>query len=145
VPARRTSFAPLFAAFAAAFATALTTAACTQTESLAAGRTLQVALTEYRLRPDSVSSTSGALMIVAHNYGRLTHNLTISDGAGTVAGTKPIPPGGSATVCSSSSGPGAARSESVCSVTLAPGTYTMASTILSDEALGIYGTLKVAK
>ena len=88
-----------------------------------------MSLSEYRLRPNSVATSSGTLTIVAHNYGLLTHNLAITQGATTFGATKPIAPGGSATL----------------TVTLPPGTYTLKSTILSDDALGENGTLTVSR
>jgi hypothetical protein len=62
-----------------------------------------------------------------HNYGRLTHNLVVSANGQLVDGTKPIAPGQSAEL----------------DLSLAAGTYSMASTIQSDQALGESGTLTV--
>jgi hypothetical protein len=87
-----------------------------------------MAVTEYRLNPQSVQAQNGVLSIVVHNYGRLTHNLVVSQGGQNIAGTKPIPPG----------------QTSELDLDLAPGTYQMSSTILSDQDLGAYGTLKVS-
>ena len=102
-------------------------AGCGRAVTVGAGRTLRVAVTEYRVRPDDVTSPAGSLTIVAHNYGRLTHNLAVTQGSTTIGHTPPIPPGGSATL----------------TVTVARGTYTVTSTMLSDQALGTYGTLHV--
>lgn len=97
-------------------------------EHLSGGdRTLSVALTDYRLLPQDVRVSSGPLTILVHNYGRLTHNLAVSLDGGSSVTTPPIWPGQSAEL----------------TVTLEPGTYQLASTILSDQALGEYGTLKV--
>lgn len=87
-----------------------------------------MALTEYRLNPQSIDASGGVLAIVVHNYGRLTHDLVVSLNGQNIAGTKPIPPGQTAEL----------------DLDLAPGTYQMASTILSDQDLGAYGTLKVS-
>lgn len=100
---------------------------CSDTQSLRPGRTLQVALTEYRLVPQSVRVSAGELTIVAHNYGRLTHNLVVTRGTETTGETKPIPPGHSAELA----------------LAVSPGKYLMASTMLADQALGEYGTLIV--
>jgi len=88
-----------------------------------------MALSEYRLNPQSVRASAGIVSIIVHNYGRLTHNLVVSEGGQTVAGTQPIPPGDSSEL----------------DLDLAPGTYLMASTIQSDQTLGAYGTLSVTQ
>jgi hypothetical protein len=104
-------------------------AGCGKTTRVAAGGTLQVALTEYHVAPQSVSAASGALTIDVHNYGRLSHDLVISSGGIPLASTKPIAPGQTAELLT----------------TLSPGRYLMSSTILSDQALGAYGTLTVRR
>jgi hypothetical protein len=111
----------------AAVALALLAGGCSHTERIGVDRTLRVALSEYRVNPQSVRASAGTLTIFVQNYGRLTHNLVISLGGQSAGSTKPIPPGQSAALV----------------LTLTPGTYLMASTILSDEALGEYGTLTV--
>lgn len=93
----------------------------------AVDRTFQVALTEYHVTPQSVRAPSGTLTIFVHNYGRLSHNLVISHDGTSEASTQPIPPGQTSELIAN----------------LPPGRYTMASTILSDQALGTYGTLVV--
>jgi hypothetical protein len=100
---------------------------CAQVQRVGASRTVDIALSEYRLRPDSIRVSSGYLDIHVRNFGRLTHNLVISANGQTAGATGPIWPGHSAEL----------------TLSLAPGTYSMASTMLSDEALGAYGTLKV--
>ena len=79
------------------------------------------------MNPQSVSVSSGVLMMLVHNYGRLTHNLVVSENGTSIASTHGIPPGGEAEL----------------DLSLAPGSYLMTSTILSDEALGEYGTISV--
>jgi Cupredoxin-like domain len=111
----------------ASLAIVLAVSGCSHTRASGANRTVQMALTEYRLNPGSVRAGEGVLAIVVHNYGRLTHNLVVSSDGQSVAGTKPIPPGQTAEL----------------DLDLAPGTYQLASTILSDEALGAYGTLMI--
>jgi hypothetical protein len=103
-------------------------AGCGHTLRVGSDRTLQLGVTEYRLAPDSVRARPGVLTIIVHNYGRLTHNLVVSSNGQSVAATPPISPGGSVEL----------------PLDLAPGSYRMASTILSDEALGAYGTLIVS-
>ena len=56
---------------------AMIAAGCGTTNVIPSGHQLTVALTEYRLRPQRVEVTAGSLTIVAHNYGRLTHNVVI--------------------------------------------------------------------
>jgi hypothetical protein len=102
-------------------------AGCGASTRVTADGTLQVALTEYRVRPQNVSAPAGALTIVVHNYGRLSHDLVISLNGHPEFSTKPIAPGQSAELYT----------------TLSPGTYLMDSTILADQALGAYGTLTV--
>jgi hypothetical protein len=62
-----------------------------------------------------------------HNYGRLTHDLVITRDGQQTAATEPLAPGQTADLVT----------------TLSPGQYLMSSTILSDQALGAYGTLRV--
>jgi hypothetical protein len=109
-----------------AVATASVIAGCGGSRHISGGP-LRLALTEYRLHPQNISVSSGTLTILIRNYGRLTHNVVVSESGQSVAATKPIPPGQSAEL----------------DLSLAPGRYLMTSTILSDEALGQYGTLTV--
>jgi hypothetical protein len=106
---------------------AILAAGCGHTQVVGDSRTLQVGITEYRIVPDSAKVKEGTLTIVVHNYGILTHNLEITQGSQTEGTTIPIWPGGSADL----------------TVALLPGKYQMLSTLLSDQALGIYGTLTV--
>ena len=103
-------------------------AGCSHTRAVGADRTLRVALTEYRLNPQSAHVGAGVITILVHNYGRLTHNLVVSENGQTIGSTKPVAPGQSAEI----------------DLNLAPGSYLMTSTILSDQALGEYGTLTVS-
>jgi hypothetical protein len=102
-------------------------AGCGSTTAVRANGTLQVAVTEYRVTPQDVAARSGPLTIVVHNDGRLSHNLVISNGGIVEAETVPIAPGQWAEI----------------QATLPPGRYLMASAVLSDQALGAYGTLDV--
>jgi len=115
---------------AAALAVAATaSAACGRTTAVGGDRTLRVAVTEYRLIPQHARVSAGLLIIVLHNYGRLTHNLAVSSGGTMVASTDPVAPGGSYEL----------------NLDLAPGRYTLASTLLSDQVLGAYGSLTVTR
>jgi hypothetical protein len=106
---------------------AATVSGCGQQTVVGANRTLRLALTEYRVVPQTVRARPGLLAIVVRNEGRLTHNLTLSRGTTVLAQTVPLSPG--------------ARAELV--LTLTPGRYLIASTLLSDQTLGEYGTLTV--
>jgi hypothetical protein len=114
---------------AAALVLTLLAAGCGSTARVGSDRVFQVALTEYHVAPQSVSVLMGTVSIYVHNYGRLSHNLVISTGGRPLASTEPIPPGQTTELITS----------------LGPGKYLMSSTILSDEALGAYGTLKVRR
>ncbi len=102
---------------------------CSRTLVVSSDRTLNLALSEYRINPQDVRVSTGELIIYVHNYGRLTHNLVITHDGQTTDATKPLPPGQSAALA----------------VDLSPGKYSMASTILSDQTLGVYGTLTVGR
>jgi hypothetical protein len=121
----RTSRPPLLLLAIAALV--LTTTGCGRTTSVGNGHTLQVALNEYRVTPQDVRAPTGLLTIFVHNYGRLTHDLVISLNGQTEAETTPIAPG---------------QTEEL-DAALGPGHYLMASSIVSDQALGAYGTLIV--
>jgi hypothetical protein len=105
----------------------LAVTACGHTTTVGTGHTLQIALNEYRVTPQDIRAQTGLLTIYVHNYGRLTHNLVISLDGRTEAATKPIAPG---------------QTEEL-DAALGPGHYLMASSIVSDQALGAYGTLVV--
>ncbi len=102
-------------------------AGCGHTRQVGNDRSVRIALTEYRVNPQDVSVDTGTLTMLIHNYGRLTHNLVVSEDGTSIASTHGIPPGGEAEL----------------DLSLAPGKYTMTSTILSDQALGQYGTITV--
>jgi hypothetical protein len=100
---------------------------CGHAHQVGIDRSVRIALTEYRLNPQNVSVSTGTLMMSIHNYGRLTHNLVVSENGTMIASTHGIPPGGVAEL----------------DLSLAPGRYLMTSSISADEALGEYGTLTV--
>jgi plastocyanin len=101
--------------------------ACGRSVHIGASRTLDVAVTEYRLNPSQARVPAGTLTINVHNYGLLSHNLVVSQGGRLDGATAAIPPGQSAQLL----------------LDLSAGTYTMSSTILSGGALGQTGTLHV--
>ncbi len=88
-----------------------------------------MALTEYHVAPEAVQARPGTVTIFVHNFGRLSHNLVIFYNGLAQASTQPIPPGETTELIA----------------TLAPGKYQMTSTVLSDQALGTYGTLDVTR
>jgi hypothetical protein len=100
---------------------------CSHSQRAGADRVVPIALSEYRLNPKNVSVSAGLVTIYVRNYGRLTHDLVISGIGQASFSTKPLWPGQSASL----------------TLDLAPGTYSMASTMLSDQDLGESGTLKV--
>jgi hypothetical protein len=106
---------------------ALAVAGCGHVAHVGSGGSLQIALNEYRVTPQAVQTSAGTLTLVVHNYGRLTHDLVITRDGRQAAATEPLAPGQTTDLVTS----------------LTPGQYLMSSTILSDQALGAYGTLKV--
>ncbi len=118
--------APLLALLVALFAVL---SGCGSTHQIGASRTLDVGVSEYKLTPASARVSQGVVTLVVHNYGILTHNLQVSAGSQVTAATKPIWPGQTA----------------VLALNLAPGKYEMTSSLLSDQALGVYGTLTVTQ
>ncbi len=100
---------------------------CGRTARVGAGRVVGVALTEYRMNPERLEVSAGRLTFLVHNYGRLTHDLAVSHNGKPLGSTQPIAPGHGARL----------------TVTLGRGNYLMDSTILSDQDLGIYGSLIV--
>ncbi len=108
---------------------ALGAAGCGAIKTVGSSHTLSIALSEYRITPQDVHATVGMTAIYVHNYGRLTHNLVLTLDGHTWAATKPIPPGEGTEL----------------DAALIAGKYQMASSILSDQALGAYGTLDVGQ
>jgi plastocyanin len=104
-----------------------TLAGCGQTRVVGVDRNLHVAISEYRLNPDSARVSAGVVTIVVRNYGRLAHNLVVAEGSQTTGSIKPLFPGQATTL----------------SLNLAPGSYSMYSSMRGDQVLGTYGTLTV--
>lgn len=97
---------------------------------------LRVTLDEYAITPKKVTVPAGELRIVARNVGRLNHNLRVelprenpSTPERAIGGTPTAKPGTTVTG----------------TVTLAPGTYRMASTISNQDDLGMWGELTVTE
>lgn len=102
-------------------------AGCGHVVTVGNSRHLVVALTEYRVTPETVRAYSGTLTITVHNVGTRVHNLAISTAKTNEGITPDLPPGTSTTM----------------TVDLAPGKYMMRSTIIDDQSLGLWGTLDV--
>jgi hypothetical protein len=115
--------------FALLLAAALLVTACGHTEVVGSDRTVEIQLSEYRLQPQNIRVSRGLLTIIVHNHGLLDHNLSLFQNGQTVDSINPIGPG----------------ETSQMTLILSPGTYSMASTVLSDQSLGAYGTLTVTK
>jgi len=101
---------------------------CGHTAAVGPQRVLRVVLTEYRMNPGRVRVSAGPLTIVVRNLGRLNHNFAVLHDEQIQAETKPLATG--------------QRTELI--IYLTPGTYVMGSTLFSDRALGLYGTLIVS-
>ena len=103
--------------------------ACGRTVTAGTGQTVRVALTEYRVIPQSIRFRAGQLTLRVENDGRLAHSLAVSRRGSIVGQTPPLLPGASADLV----------------LSLPPGSYLMSSTLFSDQALGEYGTLTVIR
>jgi hypothetical protein len=103
-------------------------AGCGHTVAVGPQRLLRVVLTEYRMNPGRVRVSAGPLTIVVRNLGRMNHNFAVLHNEQIQAETKPLSTG--------------QRTELI--IYLTPGTYVMGSTLFSDRALGLYGTLVVS-
>jgi hypothetical protein len=104
-------------------------AGCGGATSAGASRSVRIALTEYRVVPQSIRSRAGELTLRVENDGRLTHTLAITSHGNILGQTGPLPPG----------------ARTILVITLDPGRYLMTSTLLSDQDLGAYGTLTVVR
>jgi uncharacterized cupredoxin-like copper-binding protein len=97
---------------------------------------LKVDLDEYTLRPENIEVPAGTVHLIAHNSGRLTHNLAIEsfdrepgEEATSYGRTDTLQPGQT----------GREREP----ITLKPGKYRLVCTIGNHDDLGQYGELKV--
>ena len=117
---------------------ALTLAGCGGGPSYTRDRdgVLKIDLDEYTLRPENVEVPAGTIHLVAHNSGRLTHNLAIED-VERESGEEPTVYGRTDTLQ-----PGQTGRERE-PITLKPGKYRLVCTIGNHDDLGQYGELKV--
>jgi len=101
----------------------------------ASGHTVILRLDEYRILPQRVTVPPGRIRIVAHNDGRLTHNV------GVVQFDRPL---GEDEEKQYGRTPTAHPGETVrTTVNLKPGKYRLVCTIANHDNLGQYGELKV--
>jgi hypothetical protein len=114
---------------AASLGSGTTLAACGHTTKVGSNRIVRVAVTEYRVVPQSIQAPAGRLTLVVENDGRLAHTLAISRHGNVLGQTMPLQPGATAPL----------------TIDLRPGSYLMTSTLFSDQALGLYGTLTVVR
>ena len=89
---------------------------------------LNVSVNEWRVTPEQADAPAGSLVIVVHNSGRLAHNLLLSRDGVRVSSTPPIMPGQDADLAA----------------TVQKGSYELLSSMVDDEATGVYGTLNVS-
>lgn len=102
---------------------------CTRDENVTVkGRTVHVALREYRLDPLVINAHHGRLTIVVRNDGRFPHNLAVAK--------KNI-------VYARSTSVGAGQTAVISRLQLDPGTYRLFSSQSDDDARGLYGFLVV--
>jgi iron uptake system EfeUOB component EfeO/EfeM len=95
-----------------------------------AHKPIELAVFEYHLRPDTVTTSAGTQTFVVRNDGILVHNFVILKGKKVVNLHPPaIFPGQSTTV----------------SLPLRPGTYTLESNIQSDQEFGARAKLIVRR
>jgi uncharacterized cupredoxin-like copper-binding protein len=99
-------------------------------------RRVEVRLDEYRVLPEHIQVRAGRVTLVAHNTGRLTHNLGVVQFKRPLGieqekqygkPTKTLFPGQSA----------------LTTVELKPGKYSLVCTIANHDNLGQYAELKV--
>jgi hypothetical protein len=88
---------------------------------------LNVSVNEWRVTPETAHAGPGPLLIVVHNSGRLAHNLVLTRDGVRVTSTPPIMPGQSSDL----------------ETTVQKGNYQLLSSMVDDEATGVYGTLDV--
>jgi hypothetical protein len=116
------------AVLAAALLSTIAAAGCGGAGRAVRHRTVTIRLTEYRLLPQSITAPPGELTLIVRNMGHRTHNLVLTLDGNDIAATKPLWPGEHAKL----------------KVSLPPGSYQLASTVLNDDSLGEYGTLQVS-
>jgi hypothetical protein len=100
---------------------------CGASHRVSGGGALNVSVNEWRVTPENADAPPGALLIVVHNAGRLAHNFVLSRDGVRVSFTPPIMPGQNADL----------------ETTVQKGSYQLLSSLVDDQATGVYGTLKV--
>jgi uncharacterized cupredoxin-like copper-binding protein len=106
------------------------------TYTRAADRRVEVRLAEYTVTPEHIQVRAGRITIVAHNVGRLTHNLAVVQFKRPKSGEVQKSYGKPARTLF----PG--QSDSI-TVDLKAGKYRLVCTIANHDNLGQYGELKV--
>jgi plastocyanin len=99
-------------------------------------RRVEVRLDEYSITPERVQVTAGRVTLIAHNTGRLTHNLAVVQFKRPKSGEQEKMYGKPTQTLF----PGQTRSTTV---ELKPGKYRLVCTIANHDNLGQYGELKV--
>ncbi len=99
-------------------------------------RRVEVRLDEYSITPERVQVTAGRVTLIAHNSGRLTHNLAVVQFKRPKSGEQEKTYGKPTQTLF----PGQTRSTTV---ELEPGKYRLVCTIANHDNLGQYGELKV--
>jgi uncharacterized cupredoxin-like copper-binding protein len=101
-------------------------------------RHVEVRLDEYRVLPEHIQVTAGAITFVARNTGRLTHNLVVVQFSRPLGDedekhyglpTKTLFPGQTAST----------------TINLKPGKYRLICSIANHDNLGQYAELKVVR
>jgi Cupredoxin-like domain len=111
----------------AALAVAGLLTGCSSAQHAPARGAVNVSVNEWRLTPDNTEARPGSLLIVVHNSGRLAHNLVLSRDGIRISYTQPIMPGQNADL----------------EATVQKGSYQLLSSMVDDQATGVYGTLNV--
>ncbi len=113
---------------ALAASTAIALAGCGKPAAVVHGHSFDLTLGDYSIAPADIDAAPGDYTVVVSNVGQRTHNVVVTlNGIRIGATTKPLYPG----------------QKSSFPLTLVPGTYRLASTILNDQALGQYACLTV--
>ena len=100
---------------------------CGAAHGTSRGGAVNVSVNEWRMTPETAHAGPGPLLIVVHNSGRLAHNLVLSHDGVRISFTPPIMPGQNADL----------------ETTVQKGSYQLLSSMVDDQATGVYGTLNV--
>jgi plastocyanin len=102
------------------------------------GERVDVRLDEYRVLPEHIQVHAGSITLVAHNTGRLTHNLAVVQFERPQSGEEEKMYGKPTRTLFSGE-------TAETTVTLKPGKYRLVCTIANHDNLGQYGELKVVR